>query len=728
MNPSAAELEELYNHAPCGYHSLDADGVYVRINDTELQMLGYTREEVIGKKFTELIAPESLSIFQDNFPQFKQRGWVRDLEFQMIRKDGSILPVSLSATAIKDAAGNYLTSRSVVLDISERKQAEEALQEREAMLRAIGDNLPNGMIYQGALELDGSNRFYYVSAGCERLSGYKSEEILQNPQLLYDLIAEEDTQRWLEAIDKSTREMSVFDIQIRKRLPSGEIRWFHLLSQPRRVADGRIIWEGIEFDITELKQTEEELRRQNQRAQLLAEITRKIRQSLQTDEILQTTVTEVQKLLQADRVLIFRLGADGSGVVLQEAVVAGYPVVLGQNILDPCFKQDYQELYRQGRVSAITNIATADIQDCHREFLMQFGVKANLVVPILQKNHLWGLLIAHQCDRPREWSSTEVNLLQQLANQISIALSQAQLLEQETRQKQALATSNAELEQFAYVASHDLQEPLRMVTSYLQLLERRYKGKLDERADEFINYAVDGAARMQALIQDLLRFSRVSTRGQPFATVDCNVILQRALANLKLAMEETGARITYDTLPEVMGDASQLTQVFQNLISNAIKFRRDVPLEIHIGVMGNEEWGMRNGDWGMGNEEWGQGGQGRNLSPLSSPSPNSAPCPLLSATLLATTEGTSATQWLSCSQVLFWVRDNGIGIEPQYAERIFVIFQRLHGRGKYPGTGIGLAICKKIVERHGGCIWVESEPGQGSTFYFTIGDRTGKLS
>jgi PAS domain S-box-containing protein len=227
--------------------------------------------------------------------------------------------------------------------------------------------------------------------------------------------------------------------------------------------------------------------------------------------------------------------------------------------------------------------------------------------------------------------------------------------------------SNKELEQFAYVASHDLQEPLRMVASFTQLLAKRYKDKLDADANEFIGYAVDGANRMQKMINDLLSYSRVETRGKPFEAVGCTAILNQALTNLRMAIEETGAMITQDPLPTVMGDESQLVQLFQNLIDNAIKFRREEePPRIHISA---ED---RGNDW------------------------------------------------------FFSVKDNGIGIDPQYNERIFIIFQRLHRREEYPGTGIGLTICKKIVERHGGRVWVDSQPGNGSTFYFTI-PKTGGL-
>jgi len=236
--------------------------------------------------------------------------------------------------------------------------------------------------------------------------------------------------------------------------------------------------------------------------------------------------------------------------------------------------------------------------------------------------------------------------------------------EERERWTAELARSNTELEQFAYVASHDLQEPLRMISGFTQLLARRYRDRLDENAYEFIDYIVDGATRMQRMIEDLLAYSRVGTRGKPFELISCKDIFDQVIANLKVTIGENNAQVTHDPLPAIMADSTQMTQLFQNLISNAIKFRGEEPPRVHISV-------KRAGN------EW-----------------------------------------------VFSVQDNGIGIAPEFFDRLFQIFQRIHTGREYPGTGIGLAICKKIVERHGGRIWVESEVGRGSTFYFTIPVRS----
>lgn len=286
-------------------------------------------------------------------------------------------------------------------------------------------------------------------------------------------------------------------------------------------------------------------------------------------------------------------------------------------------------------------------------------------VEYLRQTHLATLNILDDFNTDRvhleDTQKALLNILDDL-NQSSEEIKKAHdILEVRVKERTSeLARSNAELEQFAYIASHDLQEPLRMVSSYVQLLERRYKGRLDEDADDFIGFAAEGSRRMQKMINDLLAYSRVGTRGKKFEMIDLETALSQATENLQLAIKEKRAVITHDPLPLVFGDSGQLAQVFQNLIDNAIKFSGEESPRVHIS---------------------------------------------------ASLKGRDCV----CS-----VSDNGIGIDPEYMDRLFLLFQRLHTRKQYPGTGLGLAICKRIVERHGGRIWVESKPKKGSVFYFTM--------
>lgn len=252
------------------------------------------------------------------------------------------------------------------------------------------------------------------------------------------------------------------------------------------------------------------------------------------------------------------------------------------------------------------------------------------------------------------------NRVKERTRELTAEIAERKLVEQELRDKaRELSRSNADLKQFAYVASHDLQEPLRMVSSYTSLLSKNYKGKLSNEADEFIHFAIKGVTHMHQLINDLLSYSQIGSKPKA-CEVNCNEVMERVLTHFEHSLAETQAKITYDTLPIIRGDPTQIFQLFQNLLSNALKFRGEA--KPHIHVSGKLEQG----------------------------------------------------------EYVFSFKDNGIGIEPQYFERIFVIFQRLHSLADIPGTGIGLAICKKIIEHHGGRIWVESEVGSGSTFYFTI--------
>jgi PAS domain S-box-containing protein len=645
---------------------------FLAVNRAAIAHYGYSQEEFLCMTLCDIRPPKDIPALLQKVANLTSGIGQAGL-WQHCRKDGSLIDVEI---AVHDLI--FLGRRAAMVlvnDVTDRYQAERSLLETTLLQQAILDGANYTII---STDIDGTIRTFNRAA--ERLLGYSAAEVVGKvtPLPIHDIQEVEQRAREL------SEELGVpiapgFECFVAKIKSGGveEREWTYIRKDGSRFpivlsatglrdSDGNLTgFLGIGSDISDRKQAEEMLQLQSMRSQLFAEISLKIRQSLQLDEILQTAVTEVQKILQSDRVLIFRLDSESKGRVIQEAVAPGWSSTLNLKVHDDCFGADYLRKYRQGRVYTVNDVGTAKLEPCLVHFLEYLDVKSKLVMPILLKDQFWGLLIVHQCDRPRQWTPSEIELTQQLADQIGIALAQSQMLEQATLQSQELARSNADLEQFAYVASHDLQEPLRMVASYLQLLERRYRGQLDESADEFINYAVDGATRMQTLINDLLDYSRVDSRGKSFVLTPCSAILDRAIANLQTTIEVAHATVTCAPLPEIMADATQLTQLFQNLISNAIKFCRNQPPQIYI---------------------------------------SSQRC---------------ADAWL------FSVQDNGIGINSEYVDRIFLIFQRLHSRGEYPGTGIGLAICKKIIERHGGSIWVESQPGLGSTFYFTIPDRGG---
>jgi signal transduction histidine kinase len=290
--------------------------------------------------------------------------------------------------------------------------------------------------------------------------------------------------------------------------------------------------------------------------------------------------------------------------------------------------------------------------------------REGLDIPVILVSGALGELTAVECIKQGAADYILKENLARLPGSVRRAMRETKLRQDHRQSQDDLARSNRDLEQFAYVASHDLQEPLRMVATYTQLLAERYRGRLDSDADKYIHYAVDGALRMQKLVQDLLDYSRVGRTGMALDNTDCNVALQAALRNLEAAIQESGAILEHAQLPVLLADSSQLVQVFQNLIGNAIKFRGSQTPLIRISAE------LRGKEW------------------------------------------------------IFSVADNGIGIAAEHAESVFVVFRRLHAHAEYPGNGIGLSICKKIVEQHGGRIWVESEIGHGSTFRFTLPSRT----
>ena len=680
-------MDTILSASPDHFYLFDRDGRFIYASRAGLQALGLQKSDIIGKTEGELgFPPEVIEQHKQRREAVFATGETLRGETRVVTVDG-VRQHEYILTPIHDASGSVhlvvATSRDVTeqrqaqeelrqhrhhleelvvartaelvgtneqlkQEILERKQAEENLRQQKEVLQTIFDHVPVMLDF-----FDTQGKLKWVNRHWEQTLGWKIEEI-QERDILAEFYPEPEYRQYvINFIQFAEQAWGDFKTRVR----DGRVidtTWANV-----RLSDGSTI--GIGQDITERKQAEEELQRQIRYQQLLAEITLRIRESLQIEVILNTTVTELQQLLQADRVLFYRLLPNCNGKVVAEAVVAGWQSLLGRELVNHCFEGEYLQQYQQ-QIHAWPDVEQAGFVPCHLERLRQFEIKANLIVPIFLKDKIWGMLFVHQCSAPRQWHQFEVDLLQQLANQLSIALAQAELLEQETCYSQELARSNAELEQFAYVASHDLQEPLRTLASYAKLLSRRYSGQLDDRADRFIQYIVEEALRMQALINDLLRYSRVGRQAQNFAPCDTRAVFGMVVSRLQEAIATSGATVTCGDLPTVIADERQLVQLFQNLIGNAIKYRSQEPPVVQVGAVRQE------GEW------------------------------------------------------LFWVRDNGIGIDAKYAERIFVIFQRLHTQEEYSGTGIGLAIAAKIVERHGGRIWVESESGQGATFYFTLRD------
>lgn len=629
--------------------------------------------------FFKCVHPEDRELVTSSVAEAIERGTDQDIEFRVIWPDSSIRWMAGQGKVFYDETGKAVRAIGTVRDITKRKQAEEEIRQTQSFLDSIVENIPHMIFVKEAQGL----KFVRFNKAGEELTGFSKQELLgKNDQ---DIFPKEVADRYNARDKEALSEGKVLDIP-EETIQTKEqgLRLLHTKKIPILDASGKPQYLlGISEDITVIKQANEELQRQNQKLLLFSDIALKIRESLQLEEILQTTVTEVQKILQADRVLIYRLWPNGTGSGVTEAVVPGWPKILGQSFSKEVFPEEYRKLYSQGRIRSISNVEDDNsVQPCLVEFLRRFGVKAKLVVPILQQQNLWGLLIAHQCGQTRQWQSFEVELLQQLATQVGIALAQAQLLEEETRRRQELISYNAELQHFAYVASHDLQEPLRKVRAFGDRLKTKCGSALTDQGLDYLERMQNAAERMQTLIDDLLTFSRVTSKAQPFVRVSLTQVAQEVLSDLEVRVQQTCGRVEVGELPTIDADPLQMRQLLQNLISNALKFHRsDEPPMVKIRSQLIQEAEQQRA--------------------VSSP---------------ATVE----TLNLTALHYQIIVEDNGIGFELKYLDRIFNVFQRLHGRSEYDGTGMGLAICRKIAERHGGSITATSIPGQGATFIVTL--------
>jgi PAS domain S-box-containing protein len=478
-----------------------------------------------------------------------------------------------------------------------------------------------------------------------------------------DAVHPEDQERVRREWTEAMRRGRIYEVEYRLRRPDGRYSITFARAVPVLNADGSVReWVGATTDVTAQREAEAAARHfqaeqsARRHAALRADVSAALAHRGSKEQMLQAACDAVVRHMGATLVRVWTLDRDNRVLHLRASAGRDMPVAvehahipMGQLLVGRIAQERKPRVNLEGRREAWEEDAAWAAQE---------GLEAFAGFPLVLGEQLVGVFVLfHGAPLQRE----DTDVLSAVSEIITQGVERRRAEEALRLHAQELARSNEELQQFAYVASHDLQEPLRMVASYTQLLARRYRGKLDTDADEFIGYAVEGVNRMQRLIQDLLMYSRVGTRGREPKPCDAGQALQRAMENLRAVFHETRGELRAGPLPRVLADETQLVQLFQNLVSNALKFHGKAPPRVEVAA---EPQGR---DW-----------------------------------------------WR------FTVKDNGLGIDPQYFERIFIIFQRLHGRDEYPGTGIGLAICKKIVERHGGRIGVESRSGEGSTFWFTL--------
>ncbi len=558
-----------------------------------------------------------------------------------------------------ESRGDSIASanESLRAEIANRQRAEEALRLNETKYRSILES-----VQEGYFEIDLEGAITFCNTALARILGYRRTELIGKHFREYtDGEQTRRLQHRFQSLAETGFSLDLFSWQIVRR--DGERRY--LESSISVILDGggeSIGFGGMVRDVTSRREAWNELERRGARLELLNSLAVKVRSGMSVDQVTEHAVKNLAGHFPGLRVAYCSINEDTLTVTHSAAPqgiqgVTGLQVDLGNapDHLGPCLSCRACETGcpEGNRLAHIVE----DLLDSPRG-----GV---LVVPVRYSDRPAGV-ISVDSDSPREWSQCEIDVLNELADLLSLVLMETEAGERRDRAEaeleahaRQLARSNDELQQFAYVASHDLQEPLRMVAGYTQLLARRYEGQLDTEADTFIGYAVDGVRRMQQLIQDLLAYSRVELHGHEFQRVELMDSVDWALSNLETSLAEASGTVEFGDLPAIDGDPTQLGLLFQNLLGNAIKFRN-----------------------------------GRNPSIL----------------IDSVREG---SHWR------IGVHDNGPGIEPQHRERIFQIFQRLK-RSDEGGTGIGLAICKRIVNRHGGRIWVESAPGEGSSFYFTI--------
>jgi PAS domain S-box-containing protein len=608
---SGAKYRGLLEAAPDAMVVVNKKGEIVLLNLQAEKQFGYSRDELVGQKvtniipegFAERLIADDLRSTADALAQQIGTG----IELTARRKDGAEFPIEIMLSPLQNAEGILVTA--AIRDISVRKSAETHLAQMEGRYRGLLEAAPDAMVV-----VNHKGEIVLLNVQAEKQFGYSRDELIG--QKVTNIIPNGFAERLIaddlrSAADALAQQIGT-GIELTGRRKDGSLYPIEIMLSPLESDEGILVTAAIR-DISARKAAETHLGQMEARYRGL----------------LEAAPDAMVVVNQAGEIILLNVQAEKQFGYRRDEL-------LGQWVKNIIPKGFAERLIADGTRTAAEALA------------QQIGTGIELT----GRRKDGGSFPIEIMLSPLE--SDEGILVTAAIRDISVRkAAETHVLE--------LNRSNEELGQFAYVASHDLQEPLRMVASYTQLLAKRYKGKLDSDADEFIAFAVDGANRMQRLIQDLLAYSRVATKGNDLLDTPSEEALRRALINLRGAIEDSGALVTHDPLPAVLADETQLTQLFQNLIGNAIKYQRPGIALVHVSAAKNEE-----GKW------------------------------------------------------TFSVKDNGLGIDAQYFEKIFVIFQRLHKREEFAGTGIGLAICKKIVERHGGTISVESQLGQGSTFRFTM--------
>ena len=651
--PNADELiREMLHAAPDAMLLVDRDGRIVVANARVQDLFGYRPQELIGESVDQLVPAARRGGHGAHRAHFFEQPLTRPMHaggrLSGQRRDGSEVPVEVSLSPVHQ--GNYVCC--AIRDVSQQRAAERALAASERRLAEA-----QRIAHVGSWDWNmRSDRVRWSRELC-RIFGV-AEDFEPDYAAYLALLHEDDRERVHAIVEQAAQDHQDFTFEHRLRRKDGSVRVLSSRGHVETDEQGvpvRMV--GIAQDITEHKQREALLTQNQQRLQLMHMVAASMAGGFDAMDLIEYTVMLLSEAFPDTRASYLLIEDDLQARYLntrgpeQMGDLTGTAVDLRQapGFIDKLKQRDPVTVFD------VRDEATlSEIQDC----LRAAGIAACLDMPIPLACGGLGVLALH-ADRPRHWRAHEVDTLMAVGRQLGVALSdvyrreQAELAHAQVEaQARDLQRSNQDLERFAYVASHDLREPLRTVGSYAQLLQRRYGEQLDESAGEFIEFMVDAVNRMQGLIQDLLGYSRAGRAEKPLQAVPLQPVVDGILRDLGQVIDETGVQIECGALPDVQADPGQITQVLQNLIGNAIKFRGEQTPKVEIDAQADgDDWVIR-------------------------------------------------------------VRDNGIGIDPEQRERVFEIFQRLHTHDAYPGTGIGLAICKKIIERHGGRIWVEgAEPG-----------------